>query len=103
MAFRLFNKKKHINSARSTKTYLGLDESGEITSFNKAPIYEGHEESTHYMADNNKRTAWPSITEDSSGGYKKQSRKQARKAGEVYKFLTKKKTREFAREGNWKK
>jgi len=105
---KVFGKKKHARNSRSeTRTYLKVDSNNKISTpyeFSKTPK-EGYSEnqSSHLIADNNKRTAWPTITEDNNGGYVEQSRKQARKAGEVYKFATKKKTREFAREGNWKK
>ena len=104
-------KKEHINSIRTTKTYLDThkDEDGFtiIDAFHNKPQYEGHEPSTHFMEDNGKRKSWPSITEkkDSEGnitGYKGQSYKQALKAGEVYKFLSKNKMIDFARDGSWK-
>jgi hypothetical protein len=99
---RRFGKKKHIRGSRSTKTYVEMDDNNKITSFNKKPLYEGHEPSTHLVADDGKRTAWPTITEDGKGGYKEQSYKEALEAGEAYKFLTKKRMIDFARKGNWK-
>ena len=108
---RRIGRDKHINSIRTTKTYLdteynpttGLDD---IKRFHNKSQRVGHKESTHYMEHDGKRTAWPSITEkkDSMGnitGYKKQTYKQALEAGEVYKFLSKKKAAKFA-EGSWK-
>jgi len=96
-------KKKHASNSRSSKTYLSTDQEGNITAFNKKPQRKDHPPSTHYMKDDNKRTAWASITEDGKGGYKKQSYNEALKSGDVYKFLTKNKMVNFAREGNWKK
>jgi len=99
---RRFGKKKHIRGSRSTKTYVEMDDNNKITSFNKEPLYEGHEPSTHLLADDDKKTAWPTITEDGNGGYKEQTYKEALEAGEAYKFLTKKRMIDFARNGNWK-
>ncbi len=106
---RRFGKKKHIRGSRSTKTYLEThqeEKNGDkitvIDAFHKKPTHEGHEPSTHYVADDGKRTAWPRITEDGKGGYKEQSYKEALEAGEAYKFLTKKRMIDFARKGNWK-
>jgi len=108
---RRIGKDKHINSIRTTKTYLDTSKDKDgftvIDAIHNKPQYDGHEPSTHFMEDNNKRKAWPRITEtkDSKGnitGYKEQSYKQALKAGEVYKFLSKKKMIDFARNGSWK-
>jgi hypothetical protein len=106
---RRIGKKKHIRGSRSTKTYLETHEEEKngykttvIDAFNKKPLSEKHEPSTHYVVDDNKKTAWPSITEDGKGGYKEQSYKEALNAGEAYKFLTRKRMIDFARKGNWK-
>ena len=108
---RRIGKNKHINSIRTTKTYLDTHKDADgftiIDAFHNRPQYEGHEPSTHFMEDDGKRKAWPSITEkkDSKGnitGYKEQSYKQALKAGEVYKFLSKNKMIDFAIGGSWK-
>ena len=108
---RRIGKKKHINSIRTTKTYLDTheDEKGRVVidGFNNKPQRDGHKESTHFMSDDGKKEAWPRITEkkDSKGnitGYKEQSYKEALKAGEVYKFLSKKKMIDFAVNGSWK-
>ena len=108
---RRIGKDKHINSIRTTHAYLDThkEEDGRViidAIYNK-PQRVGHKKSTHFMTDNDKRKAWPRITEkkDSKGnitGYKEQSYKEALKAGEVYKFLSKKKMIDFARNGNWK-
>jgi hypothetical protein len=95
-------KKKHARESRSTKTYVEMDDNKKIISFNKKPLYEGHQQSTHLMADDNKKTAWPRITEDGKGGYKEQSYKEALNAGEAYRFMTKNRMIDFARKGNWK-
>jgi len=99
---RILGKKKHARNSRSTQTYLSTDNQGNIISFNKKPQHKNHKPSTHYMVDDNKKTAWPSITEDGKGGYKEQSYSEALKAGEVYKFFSNKKMKQFAREGSWK-
>ena len=108
---RRIGKKKHINSIRTTKTYLDTSKDKDgftvIDAIHNKPQYEGHEPSTHFMEDDGKKEAWPRITEkkDSKGnitGYKKQEYDEALKAGEVYKFLSKKKMIDFARNGSWK-
>ena len=107
---RRVGKDKHINSIRTTKTYLDTHKDDEgfvvIDAFHNKPQRVGHEPSTHFVEDDGKRKAWPTITEkkDSKGnitGYKEQSYKEALKAGEVYKFLSKKKMMDFAK-GSWK-
>jgi len=94
-------KKKHARNSRSTKTYATMEDN-KITSLNSKPLYKDHKPSTHLMADDNNKEAWPAIAENGKGGFKKQSYNEALKAGEVYKFLTKNNMMKFAREGNWK-
>jgi uncharacterized membrane protein (UPF0127 family) len=70
--------------------------------FSDKPMYEGHNPSTHLMADDDKLTAWPIIFQDKSGNWFEGGRKEAEKRGEVYKFNTREEMIDFARKGNWK-
>ena len=69
--------------------------------FSDKPMYEGHEPSTHLMADDDKLTAWPTLFQTEGvwheGGYD-----EAKKRGEVYKFNTREEMINFARKGSWK-
>ena len=94
---KFFGKKKHARNSRSSETFV--DNKGK---FHRTPQYEGHLPSTHLMEDDNRRTAWPSITEKKDGtGYKNQRESQALKAGESYGFLFKNNAKKFAK-GSWK-
>ena len=69
--------------------------------------FEGESEgttSTHLMSDDDNLTAWPGITNKKPpyAGYVKQSQEEAKAAGEIFKFNTKKEMTDFARKGNWK-
>ena len=70
--------------------------------FSNTPMYKGHQESTHLMADDNKNTAWPTIFQDNENNWFKGNSKEAENRGELYKFDTKEKMIDFARKGNWK-
>jgi hypothetical protein len=62
--------------------------------------YEGR--STHLMADNGDKVAYPSIYKSKSGKWKEQDEAGARSRGETFEFRSKEKMIGFAREGNWK-
>ena len=66
------------------------------------PMYEGHEPSSHLMADDDKLTAWPTLFQDESGNWYKGGFEEAKRKGEVYKFNTREEMIDFARKGNWK-
>ena len=74
---------------------------GDEFKMSNKPMYEGHEPSTHLMADDDNLTAWPTLFQTDGvwheGGYD-----EAKKRGEVYKFNTKEEMIDFARKGNWK-
>ena len=58
--------------------------------------------STHYMADDGDRLAYPSIYKSDSGEWKEQSQGEAKERGEMFEFKSNKRMQKFAREGNWK-
>ncbi len=58
--------------------------------------------STHLMADDGDKLAWPSIYKTDSGEWKEQSQDEAKKRGEMFEFKSNKRMEKFAREGNWK-
>ena len=103
---KFFGKKKHIRNSRSSETYLNTSKDKEgrirIDSFHNKPQYEGHLPSTHFVGEDYGRYAYPTINEKKDGtGYKEQSFNEALEAGEVYRFLSKKRAEKFAH-GSWK-
>ena len=62
--------------------------------------YEGR--SSHLMADDGDKLAWPSIYKSDSGEWKEQSQNEAKERGELFEFKSSKRMKKFAREGNWK-
>jgi len=62
--------------------------------------YEGR--STHLMADNGDKLAWPSIYKSDSGEWKEQSQDEAKERGEVFEFKSQRRMKKFARGGSWK-
>ena len=66
------------------------------------PMYEGHQPSTHLMADDDKLTAWPTLFQDDDGTWYEGDYDEAERRGEVYKFNTREEMINFARKGNWK-
>ena len=99
---KFFGKKKHIRNSRSSETYLKTNEDNTVKSFHNKPQYYGHAPSTHYVGEAEGRYAYPTITEKKDGtGYKRQSFDEALKAGEAYRFLSKKRAEKFAH-GSWK-
>jgi len=58
---------KKVRSTRHGKTIYVTGKPGKYKFYN-SPQYEGHEPSSHLMADDNKREAWPSIYRDSITG-----------------------------------
>jgi len=58
--------------------------------------------STHLMADDGYKSAWPSIYKTDSGEWKEQSQEKAKERGEMFEFKSNKRMEKFAREGNWK-
>tara|TARA_R100001463_G_scaffold118_2_gene628 strand:- start:13103 stop:17062 length:3960 start_codon:yes stop_codon:yes gene_type:complete len=66
------------------------------------PLYEGQDPSTHYMADDDNLTAWPTLFQDPSGNWYRGGREEAERLGEIYTFNTREEMIAFAREGNWK-
>ena len=59
--------------------------------------------STHLMADDNKTKAFPTLFQNSKGGFYSGGQKEAERKGEIYEFDSKKEMTDFARKGNWKK
>ena len=93
---------KKVRSTRHGNTIYVTGKPGNYKFFN-SPQYEGHEPSSHLMADDNKREAWPSIYRDSiTGSWSNQNRNQAIKRGELYSFKDQDQMIDFARRGNWK-
>jgi hypothetical protein len=91
-----------VRSSRQGNTIYVTGEQGNYE-FHDSPQYDGHEPSSHLMADDNRREAWPSIYRDSiTGVWSNQSRDQAIKRNELYSFKDQNEMIDFAREGNWK-
>jgi hypothetical protein len=91
-----------VRSARQDKTVYVTGDQGEYQ-FHDSPQYDGHEPSSHLMADDGRREAWPSIYRDSvTGSWSNQSRNQAIKRNELYNFKDQDQMIDFARKGNWK-
>ena len=65
-------------------------------------LYEGQSPSTHYMADDDNLTAWPTLFQDPEGNWYRGGREEAERLGEVYTFDTREQMIDFARKGNWK-
>jgi len=64
---------------------------------------DGYEDrSTHLMADDGDKLAWPSIYKSDSGEWKEQSQGEAKERGEMFEFKSNKRMQKFARKGNWK-
>jgi len=64
---------------------------------------DGYEDrSTHLMADDGDKLAWPSIYKSDSGEWKEQSQGEAKERGEMFEFKSSNRMKKFAREGNWK-
>jgi len=91
-----------VRSTRQGNTIYVTGNQGEYN-FHDSPQYDGHEPSSHLMADDGKREAWPSIYRDSlTGSWSNQSRDQAIKRKELYNFKDQNQMIDFARKGNWK-
>ena len=99
---KFFGKKKHIRNSRSSETYLETNDDGIVKAFHNKPNAKSDTRpSTHYM-EHGGRYAFPTITEKKDGtGYKNQSFDEALEAGEVYRFLSKKRAAKFGH-GSWK-
>ena len=73
------------------------------------PIYEGQLESSHLMADDGDKTAWPTlfqvdgVWQDTGKENTERQIEIAKQQGELYTFDTNQQMIDFAREGNWKK
>tara|TARA_R100001198_G_C5167823_1_gene170050 strand:- start:101 stop:490 length:390 start_codon:yes stop_codon:yes gene_type:complete len=91
---RLGNKLENIKFFKGYKARRMRDSDTQIDG------YEGR--STHLMADDGDRLAYPSIYKTDSGEWKEQSLEKAKKRGEVFEFKSNKRMKKFAREGNWK-
>ena len=98
-------KKAHARNSRGGQTTFVTGNTGKYE-FHDKPQYEGHEPSSHLMADDGVNQAWPSIYKDEKGNWSNQTQSQALERGESYKFHGKKAKERminFARVGNWKK
>ena len=99
----LSNRNMYTNirdSRGDNKTYVTGDQ-GNYSFYNK-PQYEGHEPSTHLMADDNEKQAWASIAIDEDGNWFNQDYEKAKSRGEVYTLDNRDEMIKFAREGSWK-
>jgi hypothetical protein len=90
--------KENTTSYKESQNYVRVKNSRKGTRKNA----DGSE-STHLMADDNETTAWPTLFQNEDGGWVEGGYGDAKKRGEIYKFDSKKETRDFARKGNWKK
>lgn len=63
---------------------------------------KGEGMSSHFMADDGDKLAWPSIYKTDSGEWVEQSKDEARERGELFEFKSTKRMKKFAREGSWK-
>jgi len=98
-------KKAHARNSRGGQTTFVTGNIGKYE-FHDKPQYEGHEPSSHLMADDGVNQAWPSIYKDEKGNWSNQTQSQALERGESYKFHgknAKERMINFARVGNWKK
>ncbi len=93
---------KKVRESRGGNTIYVTGKQGNY-SFHDKPQYDNHLPSSHLMADDNKKGAWPSIYRDSLGNWSNQNREQAIKRNELYSFNTNEDMVNFARVGNWKK
>ena len=94
---------KKVRESRGGNTTYVTGKQGNY-SFYDSPQYDDHQPSSHLMADDNKKGAWPSIYRDSlSGKWSNQNRNQAIERNELYNFNTNEDMTNFARVGNWKK
>tara|TARA_R100000541_G_scaffold45170_1_gene52215 strand:+ start:81 stop:674 length:594 start_codon:yes stop_codon:yes gene_type:complete len=93
---------KKVRESRGGNTTYVTGEQGNY-SFYDSPQYDDHQPSSHLMADDNKKGAWPSIYRDSLGNWSNQNKEQAIKRNELYNFNTNEDMTNFARVGNWKK
>lgn len=93
---------KKVRESRGGNTTYVTGEQGNY-SFYDSPQYDNHQPSSHLMADDNKKGAWPSIYRDSLGNWSNQNKKQAIERNELYNFDTNEDMTNFARVGNWKK
>ncbi len=90
-----------VRASRGGNTIYVTGKQGNY-SFHNKPQYANHQPSSHLMADDNKKGAWPSIYQDNLGNWSNQNRKQAIKRNELYSFNTNEDMINFARVGNWK-
>jgi len=98
-------KKAHARNSRGGQTTFVTGDIGRYE-FHDKPQYEGHEPSSHLMADDGVNQAWPSIYKDKDNNWSNQTQAQAKERNESYTFHGKKATErmiDFARIGNWKK
>lgn len=98
-------KKAHARNSRGGQTTFVTGNIGKYK-FHDKPQYEGHEPSSHLMADDGVNQAWPSIYKDKDNNWSNQTQAQAKERNESYTFHGKKATErmiDFARIGNWKK
>tara|TARA_R100001594_G_scaffold142970_1_gene190460 strand:+ start:50 stop:421 length:372 start_codon:yes stop_codon:yes gene_type:complete len=86
-------RKKHARSIRKHAHHVEGQESGTKSTHLMESDIKGNPTGTYNV--------WPSIT-TSKEGYKRQTPREAHKAGEMYEFKNKKKADKFAH-GSWKK
>ena len=72
------------------------------------PMHEGQDPSSHLMADDGNKTAWPTLFQvdgvwyDTRNESTEKQKEIAKQQNEIYKFNTKEEMIDFARKGNWK-
>ena len=81
---------------------------GDEYKMSNEPMYEKHQPSSHLMADDGNKTAWPTLFEVDGVWYdirNEDTERQmeiAEQQGELYTFNTTEEMIDFARKGNWK-
>ena len=92
---------------RSERVYVS-EEGAEYPMMSDKPMHEGQDPSSHLMADDGNKTAWPTLFQvdgvwyDTRNESTEKQKEIAKQQNEIYKFNTKEEMIDFARKGNWK-
>jgi len=98
---------KQVKNPTKPKERVGRVYVGDMK-MSTEPMYEGQKESSHIMADDGEKTAWPTLFQvdgvwhDTSKESTERQMEIAKQQGELYEFDTHDKMVGFARHGNWK-
>ena len=84
------------------------EEDAEYPTMSDKPMYEGQKPSSHLMADDGNKTAWPTLFQvdgvwyDTRNESTERQMEIAEQQDELYKFDTNQEMINFAHKGNWK-